>query len=92
MLFAFEKFSSISTQKISTFPEVFFTRSVRIQIIVDFPAPLTPRSAKKSHSLREKLISLRASKCLYFLLREVVFIANICMSLKIENRYKFYSD
>ena len=47
---ASEKLSSISISKIFTEPEDLFTKEPTMPIVDDLPAPLGPRSAKKSPS------------------------------------------
>ena len=58
---ATEKSWSISLPKTKIFPLVFFVSDEIILIIVDFPAPLGPKRAKKSPSATSKVIPFKAS-------------------------------
>ena len=85
------KSSIISYPKIFAFPEVLFTRPVKIPIVVVLPAPLGPRRPKKEPFLIFKLMPLSAlSPVSYVFLRMISlwhsfhkFTSNIIYKIKL---------
>lgn len=70
--------------QISTEPAVFSTSPQSTQMVVDFPAPLGPRSAKKSPCSTDKEIHFRATTQLEYVLVRFWMVNAVFLFIEME--------